>query len=91
MGKFSANRKMRWSCNYLYCYYSGCGLGWGSDGSAWVKSGENQVTRRLEGRGVVRPENLVKVEDQTRLEGPGLTLQEYPSRIPTYSCTWWGL
>lgn len=42
----------------------------------WPKSGEHQVTRRREDPEAVRPENLVKVEVQARLEGPGLTLQE---------------
>ena len=48
-----------------------------------AKSGEDQVTRRPEDPEAVRPENLAKVEAQTRLRGPGLTLQEQSSGILT--------
>lgn len=38
----------------------------------------------------MRLENLVKVEDYTRFEGPGLMLQEDSSSIAIYYCTLWG-
>lgn len=59
-------------------------------GQNWVKSGKDQVTRRREDLEVVRPENLLKVEDQTRLEGLGLMVWEDSYRIPTYYCTFRG-